>query len=176
LRTQQILAHETGVVRTVDPLGGSYFVESLTDAMDDKIVAIMSELEDRGGMVRCIEDGYVQRLIADEAAAVQRKIDGGERVIVGVNRYQTDEPAPSPVPPAMDDTARKLQLDRLSEVRRTRNSRAAMAALAALRDAAQGDANLMPHLVECVEEYCTVGEITKELKDVWGEYRQPTVF
>ena len=94
LRTQQILAHETGVTRTVDPLGGSYFVESLTDAMEEKIVGIMADLEARGGMVRCIEDGYVQRLIADESAAVQRKIDSGERVIVGVNRYESDQPAP----------------------------------------------------------------------------------
>jgi methylmalonyl-CoA mutase N-terminal domain/subunit len=176
LRTQQILAHETGVTRTVDPLGGSYFVESLTDAMEDKIVGIMSELEARGGMVRCIEDGYVQRLIADESAAVQRKIDDGERVIVGVNRYQSDQPAPELAPPEMDEAARKVQLDRLAEVRRTRNTRAALAALAQLRQAAGGDANLMPHLIECVEEYCTVGEITKELKDVWGEYQQPAVF
>ena len=94
LRTQQILAHETGVTRTVDPLGGSYFVESLTDAMDEKIVEIMADLEGRGGMVQCIEDGYVQRLIADESAAVQRKIDTGERVIVGLNRYESDQPAP----------------------------------------------------------------------------------
>ena len=126
LRTQQILAHETGVTRTVDPLGGSYFVESLTDAMEEKIVGIMADLEARGGMVRCIEDGYVQRLIADESAAVQRKIDRGERVIVGVNKYESDQPAPMLQPPAMDDVARKLQLDRLAEVRRTRNSRAAL--------------------------------------------------
>jgi methylmalonyl-CoA mutase N-terminal domain/subunit len=176
LRTQQILAHETGVTRTVDPLGGSYFVEALTDAMEETIVEIMADLEARGGMVRCIEDGYVQRLIADESAAMQRKIDTGERVIVGVNRYESDQPAPSLVPPAMDDAARKLQLDRLAEVRRTRNTRAALAALSSLRDAALGNENLMPYLVECVEEYCTVGEITKELKDVWGEYQQPTVF
>jgi methylmalonyl-CoA mutase, N-terminal domain len=136
----------------------------------------MADLEARGGMVRCIEDGYVQRLIADESAAVQRKVDNGERVIVGVNRYASEQPAPALAPPEMDDAARKLQLDRLAEVRRTRNTRAAMAALAQLRDAAAGDANLMPHLIECVEEYCTVGEITKELKDVWGEYQQPTVF
>jgi methylmalonyl-CoA mutase, N-terminal domain len=176
LRTQQILAHETGITRTVDPLGGSYFVESLTDAMEEKIVDIMAELEQRGGMVRCIEDGYVQRLIADESAAMQRKIDTGERVIVGVNRYESDEPVPGVAPPAMDDAARKLQLARLAEVRRTRNTRAALTALADLRAAARRDANLMPHLIECVEEYCTVGEITKELKDVWGEYQQPTVF
>jgi methylmalonyl-CoA mutase N-terminal domain/subunit len=176
LRTQQILAHETGVVRTVDPLGGSYFVEALTDEMEQKIVAVMADLEDHGGMVRCIEDGYVQGLIADESATVQRKIDSGERVIVGVNKYQSNEPAPALVPPAMDEATRQIQLDRLAEVRRTRNTRAALLALGQLRTAAQGDANLMPLLIECVEEYCTVGEITKELKDVWGEYQQPTVF
>jgi methylmalonyl-CoA mutase N-terminal domain/subunit len=176
LRTQQILAHETGVTRTVDPLGGSYFVESLTDAMEERIATIMADLEEHGGMVQCIEDGYVQRLIADESAAVQHKIENGERVIVGVNRYQSNEPAPALVPPAMDDAARDLQLARLAEVRRTRDSRAAMSALSELRGAARGDANLMPYLIDCVERYCTVGEITKELKDVWGEYQQPTVF
>ena len=176
LRTQQILAHETGVTRTVDPLGGSYFVESLTDAMEASIIEIMADLESHGGMVRCIEEGYVQGLIADESAEVQRKVDSGERVIVGVNRYRTNEPAPVLVPPAMDESARQVQLDRLREVRRTRDTRAATGALRDLRTAALGDANLMPHLVECVERYCTVGEITKELKDVWGEYQQPSVF
>ena len=177
LRTQQILAHETGVTRTVDPLGGSYFVESLTDAMEEQIVAIMADLEARGGMVRCIEDGYVQRLIADESAAVQRKIDRGERVIVGVNRYETDDQPPDAVTPR--DGRRGAQGPARPPGRGApapATPRAALAALAELRAAAQGDANLMPHLVDCVEEYCTVGEITSELKDVWGEYQQPTVF
>ncbi len=176
LRTQQILAHETGVTRTVDPLGGSYFVESLTDAMDDRLEAIMADLEDHGGMVQCIEDGYVQRLIADESYATQQKIERGERVIVGVNKYQTGEPPPSVEPPVMSDEARELQLSRLTDVRRTRSSRAVLASLADLRKAAQGDSNLMPYLVECVKTYCTVGEITHELKDVWGEYLPSTVF
>jgi methylmalonyl-CoA mutase N-terminal domain/subunit len=95
---------------------------------------------------------------------------------VGVNRYASDESAPGVVPPEMDEAARKVQLDRLAEVRRTRNTNAALAALGRLREAAVGDANLMPRLIECVEEYCTVGEITSELKDVWGEYDQPAVF
>jgi methylmalonyl-CoA mutase N-terminal domain/subunit len=176
LRTQQILAHETGVTRTVDPLGGSYFVESLTDAMEARVVEIMADLEAHGGMVQCIEDGYVQRLIADESASVQHKIESGGRVIVGTNRYESDAPAPELEPPEMDLGARKLQLERLAEVRRTRNTRAAFAALGELRSAAQGSANLMPHLIDCVEEYCTVGEITSELKEVWGEYQQPAVF
>jgi methylmalonyl-CoA mutase, N-terminal domain len=176
LRTQQILAYETGITRTVDPLGGSYFVESLTDAMEDKIRVIMADLEAHGGMVKCIEDGYVQRLISEESAAVQRKIQNGDRVIIGVNRYETDAPAPALQPPAMDEAARKVQLDRLAEVRRVRDTREALASLARLRTAAQGTDNLMPHLVDCVERYCTVGEITSELKDVWGEYQPSTVF
>ena len=176
LRTQQILAHETGVVRTVDPLGGSYFVESLTDAMEDKVIEIMADLDGHGGMVRCIEDGYVQRLIADESYSVQQRIDRGERAIVGVNAYTTDEPALAPDPPAMDEEARRAQLSRLGELRRTRNNRAAMKSLEALRTAATGTDNLMPYLIACVEEYCTVGEMTRELKDVWGEYQPSTVF
>jgi methylmalonyl-CoA mutase N-terminal domain/subunit len=176
LRTQQILAYETGVTRTVDPLGGSYFVESLTDAMEERLVEIMADLESHGGMITCIEDGYIQQLIADESAAVHRKIESGERVIVGVNRYQTEEPAPDLAPPAMDEAARKVQLDRLREVRRTRNARKALAALAELRRAAQTSENLLPFLVDCVHEYCTVGEMTAELKDVWGEYQPSRVF
>jgi methylmalonyl-CoA mutase N-terminal domain/subunit len=176
LRTQQILAHETGVTRTVDPLGGSYFVESLTDAMEEKITAIMTDIEARGGMVRCIEEGYIQGLIADESAAVQRSIENGDRVIVGVNRYQSAEPAAAPEPPVMDEEAKKLQLARVAEVRRSRDTRAALASLTELRRAARREVNLMPALVDCVEAYCTVGEITRELTDVWGEYQQSKVF
>ena len=176
LRTQQILAYETGVTRTVDPLGGSYFVESLTDAMEERLIEIMTDLEAHGGMIRCIEDGYIQQLIADESATVHRQIQNGERVIVGVNRYQTEEPAPDLAPPAMDDAGRKVQLDRLREVRRTRNTRKTLASLADLRRAAQTSENLMPFLVDCVHEYCTVGEMTAELKDVWGEYQPSRVF
>jgi methylmalonyl-CoA mutase N-terminal domain/subunit len=176
LRTQQILAYETGVARTVDPLGGSYFVEALTDAMEAELVKIMADLESHGGMVKCIEDGYIQQLIADESATTQRKVESGERVVVGVNRYQSNEPAPDLMPPAMDEVGRKVQLDRLREVRRTRDTRAAMASLAELRRAAGTTENLMPYLVECVHAYCTVGEMTTELRDVWGEYQPSTVF
>ena len=177
LRTQQILAHETGVTRTVDPLGGSYFVESLTDAMDEKIVEIMADLEGHGGMVRCIEDGYVQRLIADESAAVQRKIDTGERVIVGVNRYESDQPAPDAG--ATRDGRRRPQGAARPPGRGAPHAQHPRPRSRRWRSCARprrATPNLMPHLVECVEEYCTVGEITKELKDVWGEYQQPTVF
>lgn len=176
LRTQQVLAHETGITRTVDPLGGSYFVESLTDAMETEVVAIMAGLEERGGMVQAIEDGYVQRLISEEAARVQRLIESGERRIVGVNCYESDEQRPSVAGLELDEAARAKQAQRLAEVRRTRDMAAVRSTLAALRTASQGTDNLMPSLIDCVKAYCTVQEITDTLKDVWGEYKEPIVF
>ena len=177
LRTQQILANETGVTRTVDPLGGSWFVESLTDAMEEKLIAIMADLAAHGGMVRAIEDGYVQGLIADEAWKVQRAVESGERPVVGVNVFTTDDPRPDVQIYGLDEANRRRQLDRLAEVRRTREDKAVSRALAALQAAARvEDRNLMPLLVDAVEAYCSVGEIVTALKDVWGEYRQPVVF
>jgi methylmalonyl-CoA mutase N-terminal domain/subunit len=177
LRTQQILATETGVTRTVDPLGGSWFVESLTDAMEERLIAIMDDLEARGGMVRAIEDGYVQGLIADEAWRAQRAVESGERPIVGVNVHTTDDPPPDIQIYGLDEAGRRRQLDRLAEVRRTRDGTAAVRALAELSAAARvTDRNLMPPLVDAVEAYCTVGEIVSALRDVWGVYRQPVVF
>ncbi|MCA1843221.1 MAG: methylmalonyl-CoA mutase family protein, partial [Actinobacteria bacterium] len=177
LRTQQILAHETGVARTVDPLGGSYFVESLTDAMEEQLVAIMADLDDHGGMVRAIEDGYVQGLIAEEAWKAQRMIESGERPIVGVNVFQSDEPPADLQVYGMDGDGRRRQLDRLAEVKSSRSAADVQRALKELQSAAeQPGENLMPLLVDAVESYATVGEITQALRDVWGEYRQPVVF
>ena len=177
LRTQQILAAETGVARTVDPLGGSGFGESLTDAMEERLIEIMDDIEAHGGMVRAIEDGYVQGLIADEAWRAQRAMEQGERPIVGVNVFTTDEPRPDIQIYGLDEAGRQRQLDRLAEVKRTRDGTAARRALRNLEAAAgQDGVNLMPLLIEAVEAYCTVGEIVNTLKGVWGEYRQPVVF
>ncbi len=177
LRTQQILATETGVTRTVDPLGGSWFVESLTDAMEECLIGIMDDVEAHGGMVRAIEDGYVQGLIADEAWRAQRAVESGERPIVGVNVFTSGEPRPDIQIYGLDEAGRQRQLDRLAEVRRTRDGTAAARALRELETAAgRDDVNLMPPLIEAVEAYCTVGEIVNTLKAVWGEYRQPVVF
>lgn len=176
LRTQQILAYETGVPRVVDPLGGSYFVEALTDEMEEAVSALMSDVAAHGGMIEAIEEGYVQKVIADAAYERQRDIESGERPIVGVNCFETDEP-PSDV--EMDETdprALQEQLDRLETVRRERDGDQVKRALGELQRAAAGDDNLMPFLVEAVKAYCTVGEITTCLKDVWGEYQPPTVF
>jgi methylmalonyl-CoA mutase N-terminal domain/subunit len=176
LRTQQILAYETGVARTVDPLGGSYFVESLTDAMEDKVIEIMADIESRGGMVPAIEAGYVQGLIAQEAWRVQHLIESGERPIVGVNRFTSEEPPADMSVYGLDEPGRRRQLDRLADVKSKRDSTAVADALLRLANGAKGDENLMPLLVEAVEQYCTVGEIVATLKDIWGEYRQPVVF
>jgi methylmalonyl-CoA mutase N-terminal domain/subunit len=177
LRTQQVLAYETGVARTVDPLGGSWFVESLTDAMEERLVEIMADLEAKGGMVAAIEDGYAQGLIAEEAWRAQRLAESGERPIVGVNTFTTDEPPAGLQVYGLDTAGRQRQLDRLAEVKRTRSAAAVRRVLGELQAAAaKPDVNLMPLLVEAVEAYVTVGEITSALRDVWGEYRQPVVF
>jgi len=176
LRTQQILAYETGVTRVADPLGGSYFVEALTDATEERIVEIMADLDAHGGMVRCIEDGYLQGLIADEAYRAHQDIESGARPIVGVNRFTSDEPAPEIGTYELDAAGRDLQLKRLAKVKADRDSGAVAATLSALSRAAEGDENLMHRLIDCANAYCTVGEMTSALKSVWGEFRQPVVF
>jgi methylmalonyl-CoA mutase N-terminal domain/subunit len=176
LRTQQILAHETGVARVADPLGGSYFVEALTDATEARIIEIMHDLEQHGGMVRAIEDGYLQGLIADEAFRMHQDIEAGTRPVVGVNRFVSDEPAPEIVTYELDAEGRDVQLKRLSKVRVERDSAAVESSLAALSRAADGTDNLMHKLIDCANAYCTVGEMVSTLKAVWGEFQQPVVF
>jgi len=176
LRTQQILAYETGVTRVADPLGGSYFVEALTDATEAKIVEIMQDLEEHGGMVRAIEDGYLQGLIADEAYKIHREIEDGTRPVVGVNKFVTDEPPPDIDTYELDAEGRDLQLKRLAKVKAERDADTVVASLAALSRAAEGDDNLMHKLIDCAGAYCTVGEMVSALKAVWGEFQQPVVF
>ncbi len=176
LRTQQILAYETGVTRVADPLGGSYFVEGLTDATEERIVEIMADLDAHGGMVRCIEDGYLQGLIADEAYRAHQDVESGQRPVVGVNRFTSEEPAPEIGTYELDAAGRDLQLKRLAKVKADRDSGAVATTLSALSRAAEGDENLMHRLIDCANAYCTVGEMTAALKSVWGEFQQPVVF
>jgi len=177
LRTQQILAYETGVARVVDPLGGSYYVEALTDAMEEAIVAVMAEVEAVGGMEHAVESGTVQRLIGEEAYRLQREQEAGERVVVGVNRFTTGEPLPETEMYELDEAGLRVQLERLAEVRRQRDDARAREALAALERGARTDGiNLMEPLIDCAHAYCSVGEIVGVLKGVWGEFRQPQVF
>src|SRR5882757_1556354 len=176
LRTQQILAYETGVARTVDPLGGSYYVEALTDAMEARIGEIMAELEAQGGMVNAIENGHVQRLIAEQAYADQLALEAGERIVVGVNRFTSEEPPPDTEGYELNAEQRAHQLDRLADTKRTREKRRVVESLRELeRGARTDDRNLMSELIDCVQAYCTVGEMVTVLKHEWGEFVQPRV-
>lgn len=176
LRTQQVLAYETGVARTVDPLGGSYFVEELTDAMEERIIAIMKKLEDTGGIVDAIETGRLQQSIGDTAARRQARMEAGEDIVVGVNKYASDSSFPDIEGYELDAAGAEGQLNRLAEVRRTRDASAAEESLRALKQAAAtDDVNLMPLLVDCAKAYCTIGEISGVLREIWGEFQQPKV-
>src|ERR1700733_2293990 len=176
LRTQQILAYETGVASVADPLGGSYFVEALTDATEARIVEIMDDLEKHGGMVRSIEDGYLQGLIADEAFRDHQRTEDGTKPVVGVKKFVTDEPAPDIDNYELNAEGRDLQLKRLAKIKAQRDSVAVKETLAALSRSAEGNDNLMPRLIDCANAYCSVGELVTALKAVWGEFQQPVVF
>jgi methylmalonyl-CoA mutase N-terminal domain/subunit len=174
LRTQQIVAHETDVAETVDPLGGSYFVEALTDRMEAEIRDIMAEIEARGGMVQSVEDGYIQGRISERAYEYQKEVESGERVVVGKNRFRSDRGEDIETY-ALDRSVERQQRERLERLRAERDSEAVETALAALEEAAHGDENMMPYLVDAVEAYATVGEIMDTLRGVFGEYQPPQV-
>ena len=171
LRTQQILAHESGVADTADPLGGSYYVESLTDDLEEEAREIIAEVDDRGGMERAIESGWVQRQIQDVAYERQEEIERGERVIVGVNEYTVEEDAQDADIEEVSEEQEQAQIERLESVREERDDEAVEAALAELRDAAEGDENLMPYIVDAVKVYATTGEICDAMRDVFGEHQ-----
>jgi methylmalonyl-CoA mutase N-terminal domain/subunit len=175
LRTQQVLAEETGVASVVDPLGGSWFVEALTDRFEEEVVRIMAEIDEQGGMVHAVETGLIQLWIADRAYREQRRLESGERVLVGVNRYRREEAAPEVEFYEVDADELAAQIERVRRIRSERDGEAAEAALAALRAAALGTENLMPHLVECAKAYCTLGEIVTVLREVFGVFREPLV-
>ncbi len=174
LRTQQIVAHETGVTDTVDPLGGSYYVESLTSELEQKAQEIIDRVEDMGGAVAAIESGYMQTEIQEAAVAQQRAIESGERVVVGVNRFRSGE-EPEPVIFRVNTELARAQVERLAAVRARRDEAAAAASLGRLGAAARGSDNLMPAILDAVRAYATLGEICGELRKAWGEYRPPTV-
>jgi methylmalonyl-CoA mutase N-terminal domain/subunit len=157
---------------------GTWFVEALTDATEERVKAIMDDLDSRGGMVRAIEDGYLQGLIADEAYRAHQAIETGAKLVVGVNRFASaDDPAPDLATYELDPDGRDRQLARLAKVKAERDAAAVAAALTALARAARAqEANLMPPLIDCANAYCTVGEMVSALKDVWGEFQQPVVF
>ncbi len=170
LRTQQIIAHETGVTSTVDPLGGSYFLEALTNQVEAGARDYFRRVEDLGGVIPALEAGFFQREIADAAFRYQREEDRGERVTVGVNRYVTDEALAIPLL-RVDRAGEQAHLARLNQVRRQRNGRDVAQKLRALSQAARGSDNLMPPLLEAVKAYATLGEMMGVLREVFGEYQ-----
>jgi len=171
LRTQQIIAHESGVANSVDPLGGSWLVESLTKEMEDRYWAMHHEVEALGGVLPALEQGYFQRHIADSAYRYEREINEQRRIVVGVNAYQSNEPPQIPIL-AMDPDGEARHLARLRRVRAERDQAAWQRALTALRRAAEGSDNLMPYLLDAVKAYATLGEICGVLKEVFGEYQE----
>ena len=171
LRTQQIIAHESGVTNTVDPLGGSWLLERLTLDMEQGAQEYFGTIDRFGGMVEAIEQGFPQREIADASYKFQQAVERREKVIVGVNDYVQEDEAPVPIL-YIDETTAEKQLGRLEELKRTRDRDAVNRALEALRDAARGDANTMYPLLDCARAYATVGEMCDALRDVWGEYEE----
>ena len=176
LRTQQVLAYETGVPNVVDPLGGSYYVERLTDEMEAGAERLFAEIEEQGGVVAGLEAGWFQRRIAEAASRQQWEIEQRRRIIVGVNEFVTEEQELTIPLLKVGEEADRLQRERLAELRRTRDTAAAEKALADLREAARGDANLMPFILDCARAYCTLFEIRAALEDVFGAYREPVFF
>ncbi|MFC7221609.1 methylmalonyl-CoA mutase [Halalkalicoccus sp. GCM10025322] len=169
LRTQQILAHESGAADTIDPLAGSYYVEALTDDIEEDAFEILREVDDRGGMLQAVEDQWVQRQIQDVAFERQREIEEGERVIVGVNEYEVDEEPEMDLEEVTEEDQQR-QIDSLETVRAERDDEAVEDALAALEEAASGEENVMPYIVDAVKAEATTGEICDVLRDVFGEY------
>jgi methylmalonyl-CoA mutase, N-terminal domain len=175
LRTQQLLAFETGVAAVADPLGGSWYVEELTDRYEAEARQIIEEVDSLGGMVKCVETGWVQSQIGQRAYEFQRSLEAGTAPVVGVNIFTKDEGQPDIELYRTSPEDIQRQRDRLDRVRATRDSTTVEATLGALRAGAQGDVNLMPLLIDCVKAYCTVGEMTEVLRGVFGDFQQPLV-
>jgi methylmalonyl-CoA mutase N-terminal domain/subunit len=176
LRTQQIIAHESGVINTVDPLGGSYFVEELTDRMEQGCFDYIEKIDQFGGMVEAIEAGFPQREIWDASYQYQRSVDSGEKVVVGVNAFQMEKEDPYDIL-YIDESVTSEQIENLNRIRATRDAQKVQDALQALRNAAADEtANTMPFIIDAVKVYATVGEISDALRDVFGTYQEPALF
>jgi methylmalonyl-CoA mutase N-terminal domain/subunit len=175
LRTQQIIAHESGVTNTIDPLAGSYYVEKLTNEMEAEAERYFRRIEALGGVIPAIESGFFQREIADAAYRYQMEIDTGARTIVGVNDFVADEPITIPLL-EMDPHGYERQVARLKRVRAERDNGAVQKALRELADYARSSENLMPPLIAAVKTYATLGEITDVFREVFGVYHEPVFF
>jgi methylmalonyl-CoA mutase N-terminal domain/subunit len=170
LRTQQIIAYESGVTQTVDPLGGSYFIESLTDEIEKLAWNYIRHIDEMGGAVAAIEAGYIQNEIAKSGYAYQQAIESGQKIIVGQNKFVIDEP-PFDDLLQIDDNVRNEQIKAIEKLKAERNNELVIQSLNELKKAAQGSENLMPYIIRCVENYSTLGEIADALREVFGEYK-----
>jgi methylmalonyl-CoA mutase N-terminal domain/subunit len=176
LRTQQIIAHESGVINTIDPLGGSFFIEELTDRMEKGCFEYFEKIDQFGGMVEAVEAGFPQREIWDAAYQYQRAVDSKEKLVVGVNAYQMETEDPYEIL-YIDESMTAEHVSQLNHVRKTRNQEAVAGTLQRLRAvAADPKANTMPAIIDCVKSYATVGEISDALRDVFGTYQEPALF
>ena len=176
LRTQQLLAYETGVPNVIDPLGGSYYLETLTNQLEEEAEALFAEIDQIGGVVRGLEQGWLQRKIAESAARQQWEIEQHRHVIVGVNEFVTDEPELTIPLLKIGEDVDALQRQRLATLRAERDNDRCRQALEALRTAARGTENTMPYILECARSYCTLYEIRAALESVFGAYREPVFF
>jgi methylmalonyl-CoA mutase N-terminal domain/subunit len=171
LRTQQIIAYESGVADMIDPLGGSYAVESLTDEIEKKAMEYIEKIDAMGGSIKAIESGYIQGEIAESAYQYQKEIEKKKRVIVGLNQFQIEEEPLKDIlriKPEME----RYQKEKLAKVKRERNNSKVKETLAVLKKAAQGKSNVVPPILEAVKAYATIGEISDTLREVFGEYRE----
>jgi len=175
LRTQQILAEETGVANTIDPLAGSYFIEALTNEMEQQAWDYIHKIDEMGGMVAAIEKGFPQLEISDAAYKFQKQIDAGEKIMVGVNKYVSEKVEPIPFV-EIDDTVETEQIKRLNAVRRKRDNKAVKKCLDDLRNACKKGENVMPYCIEAVKELASVQEICDVYREVYGEYRDPGLY
>jgi methylmalonyl-CoA mutase N-terminal domain/subunit len=173
LRTQQLIAHETGVVNTIDPLAGSYFVESLTNEMEDAAETYFRKIDELGGVIKAIDRGFFQREIQRSAYEYQKAIERGRKIMVGINRFQLENEKIEIPLLRIDSEVERRQIEAVREVRAGRDNEKAARQLERLRSAAEGTDNLMPAIIECARCYCTEGEIIDTLKGVFGEYKEP---
>jgi methylmalonyl-CoA mutase N-terminal domain/subunit len=174
LRTQQVIAFESGAPQTVDPLAGSYYVESLTNQLEERAEEYIRKIDDLGGAIAAIEEGYIQQEIQNAAYAFQQDVDSGDQVVVGVNRFQLER-EDLPELQRIDPELERAQVERVRTVRARRDPNKWRAAMDAVEDAARNGTNVMPAIIEAVESYCTVGEISNAMRAVFGEYREVMV-
>ncbi|NLM42941.1 MAG: methylmalonyl-CoA mutase family protein [Clostridiales bacterium] len=174
LRTQQIVAYESGVADTIDPLAGSYYIESLTNEIEKRAEEYIAKIDELGGAPKAIERGFVQQEIQDSAYKYQQEIEKGERIVVGMNKFQIEESAPKGLL-KVDPAVGELQKQKLKALKEERDNNKVQESLAALKKAAEGDDNLMPYILEAVKQYATLGEICGVLREVFGEYQQSVI-